>query len=88
MARLQGWSLLQPLSELVELVALIRQQGINFKLIGEGSNILFSDAGFDGVIIVNNTHQIDFNLKTIPPIVKVDPGVNLVTFRGKLQSRV
>lgn len=74
-------------SELVELVALLRQQDIQFKLIGEGSNILFSDTGYDGVIIVNNTHQIDFNLKTIPPTINVDSGVNLVTLSRKASEQ-
>ena len=74
-------------SELVELVALLRQQDIQFKLIGEGSNILFSDTGYDGVIIVNNTHQIDFILKTIPPTIKVDSGVNLVTLSRKASEQ-
>lgn len=70
-------------SELVELVNLLRQINVQFKLIGEGSNILFSDSGYDGVIIVNHTHQVDFNLKSTPPTVRVDSGVNLVTLARK-----
>ena len=36
--------------------------GFPYKLLGEGSNILVSESGFDGLIIVNHTHKIDFDL--------------------------
>ena len=58
--------------------------GIPYKLLGEGSNILVSDSGFDGVIIVNHTHEIDFDLTLASPLVRADSGVNMVTLSRKI----
>ena len=72
------------ISDLVQLVELAQKTGIPYKLLGEGSNILVSDSGFDGLIIVNHTHEIDFDLTLTSPLVKADSGVNMVTLSRKI----
>lgn len=44
------------------VIALAKEYGVGYKIIGNGSNLLFSDAGFDGAVIcVKNVKDI-FNL--------------------------
>lgn len=69
--------------ELIEFVNLVNQVKMPYKLVGDGSNILFSDSGYDGVIIVNRTHHVAFNLKSVPPCIKTASGVNLITLARK-----
>jgi UDP-N-acetylmuramate dehydrogenase len=75
---------LDTITDLVQLVQLAQKTGIPYKLLGEGSNILVSDTGFDGLIIVNHTHEIDFDLTHTTPQVRADSGVNLVTLSRKI----
>ena len=56
-----GLVAIDTIMDLVQLVELAQKTGIPYKLLGEGSNILVSDSGFDGLIIVNHTHEIDFD---------------------------
>jgi UDP-N-acetylmuramate dehydrogenase len=74
----------ETITDLVQLVQLVQKNGISYKLLGEGSNILVSDSGFDGLIIVNHTHEIDFDLTHTTPQVRADSGVNLVTLSRKI----
>lgn len=37
--------------ELAELLPFLQEQGIGYFLLGNGSNVLFSDSGFDGLVI-------------------------------------
>lgn len=46
-------------SELHSSVLLCQKYGFNYKILGGGSNILVSDAGFRGVLIVNKSKGID-----------------------------
>lgn len=73
--------------EMVEAVHHIHQIGAAYKVIGEGSNILFSDAGYDGVILVNRTRQLSFDLTAPTPLVYADSGVNLVTLSRKIAEQ-
>ncbi|MBA4419915.1 MAG: UDP-N-acetylenolpyruvoylglucosamine reductase [Anaerolinea sp.] len=77
----------QTSDELVKAVHHLHQIGSPYKVIGEGSNILFSDAGYDGVIIVNRTCQLSFDLSTPAPLVYADAGVNLVTLSRKIAEQ-
>ncbi len=63
------------IDELIKAVSVARQIGAPYRVIGYGSNILPSDSGFEGLIIVNRTNglQIDENSGRII----VDSGVSL-----------
>lgn len=69
--------------DLIHIVNLLHSQGFCYKVLGEGSNILVSDSGFDGIIVINHTKNIEYDLSTDIPIVKADSGVNLVTLARK-----
>jgi len=47
--------------ELIQAVKKAHQQNQNFFIIGHGSNLLFSDQGFQGTIIKNQSSNIKFN---------------------------
>ena len=62
-------------SELVELVGLLKEKGVKYFVLGNGSNVLFSDCLYDGIIIKLdnfNKLRIDGN------IVTVDAGYSLI----------
>ena len=63
------------IKKLVKLLRYLRSNNILNKILGNGSNTLFSDKRFDGVIIkLDNLDNIDF----LNTIVKVGAGVNLI----------
>lgn len=69
--------------ELVEVIEQLQKSSQIYRLIGEGSNILFGDSGFDGVIVINQTKSISFDATSNPPTIKADSGVNLATLSRK-----
>ncbi|MFA6304689.1 MAG: UDP-N-acetylmuramate dehydrogenase [Patescibacteria group bacterium] len=58
---------------LAEAIKLLKQEGITYMLLGGGSNMLVSDAGFDGAVIKVKPRDIIIN----DTQVKVDSGYNL-----------
>ncbi|MBN2677437.1 MAG: UDP-N-acetylmuramate dehydrogenase, partial [Anaerolineaceae bacterium] len=48
-----------------------------FKIIGSGANVLFSDRGYPGVILVNHAHTIKIDSQNSPPMVWAESGANL-----------
>lgn len=63
------------IDELKNLVKLIRLEKLNYMVIGSGSNLLFSDHGFDGVIIKLIGEFSDFQFKKNK--LSAGSGVNL-----------
>lgn len=57
--------------ELVEAVSWARDRHLPFRVIGSGSNIIWADDGFNGLLIVNRIENIDFS--------ETDEQTNLVT---------
>lgn len=50
----------ETIESLIETVTLTRQANIPYVVIGQGSNVLFSDIGFPGLVIVNRTNNLSF----------------------------
>ncbi len=50
----------QTLDELVELVSFCWRETFPYTLLGDGSNILVSDAGVRGLVIINRARQTAF----------------------------
>lgn len=50
---------------------------VPFKLIGSGSNILVSDSGYQGIILLNHCHNIRMNTQQEPPEIFAESGANL-----------
>lgn len=60
-------------SEVQEAVVWAQDQGVDFKIIGGGSNLLIADNGFDGLVIKYFGGEIKFENE----IIEVDAGVPL-----------
>jgi UDP-N-acetylmuramate dehydrogenase len=48
-----------------------------FKIIGSGANVLFSDRGYPGVILVNHAHTVKIDSQNTPPGIWAESGANL-----------
>lgn len=65
------------IDELVEIVKFCWVHEIPFLLLGSGSNVLFSDDGFDGLIIHNQAKKISIDQKYENPTITAESGANL-----------
>lgn len=63
------------LEELKKVLLICDQEGVRYKIIGAGTNLLFADSGFDGVIISTRKFEKLFCLKD--NFLKVSGGVML-----------
>jgi UDP-N-acetylmuramate dehydrogenase len=61
----------------VEAVKLLWELPLPFVILGGGSNILVSDAGFQGVVVLNRARQVHFDAKRELPTVWAASGANL-----------
>lgn len=63
--------------ELAEMAFFLWQKGIPFLVLGGGSNVLVSEAGVRGVVLINQARQVHFDEAGNPPTVWVESGANL-----------
>lgn len=68
---------------LLSCVRYCKRHNIKFKIIGLGANLLFSDAGYKGAIIVNKTNNISFENSS----VVADSGVVMSNLINKCYLR-
>ena len=66
----------QTLDELVELVSLCWREAFPYTLLGDGSNILVSDAGVRGLVVINRARQVRFDEQSDPPMLWAESGAN------------
>jgi UDP-N-acetylmuramate dehydrogenase len=64
-------------AELAELVRTARAAGIEPTLLGGGSNVLVSDAGVRGLVILNRARAVEFREQGDRPSVRAESGANL-----------
>ena len=79
--------------ELKKIIERVNKENIQFLVIGGGSNILFSDKGFDGLIIVyraENLSREKFNIEKREDeehvIIKVDASIPLFLLLSELKN--
>lgn len=65
------------LEELRFTVKKLWELEVEYRVLGSGSNILVSDKGYLGVVILNRCHNLRINSQLENPIVKAESGVNL-----------
>ena len=65
------------LKELEQAARALWKLNVPFKIIGSGANVLFSDRGYEGVVLVNHAHTIKINYHTASPGVWAESGANL-----------
>lgn len=51
--------------EIIEIIKLCKIETIPFKLLGAGSNVVISDKGFRGVVIINKTDQWEISSQNV-----------------------
>jgi UDP-N-acetylmuramate dehydrogenase len=61
-------------SELEEVVRKVWQYGIQYTILGGGSNVLVSDKGVRGLVILNRARGVQFD-ETESPLVRAESGV-------------
>jgi len=68
--------------DIVQLLPFVRSQGLPLLVVGRGSNVLFSDAGYDGVVIIMTSKKLAHD----GAVWRADAGVSF-TRMGILSSR-
>ena len=64
-------------AELVQAVEKLWELAIPFVLVGGGSNMLVSDRGVRGVVLVNRARLVKFDSQAEPPTVRAESGATL-----------
>jgi len=63
--------------ELEDAVQRLWTLQVPFNIIGSGSNVLASDAGLRGTVLINRAHTVKIDVHTTPPSVWAESGANL-----------
>ncbi len=66
-------------AELERAARILWELGAPFYLLGSGSNVLVSDSGYAGVVLVNRTRNVKVDAHHEPPSVWAESGANLGT---------
>jgi UDP-N-acetylmuramate dehydrogenase len=74
-------------AELERAVLALWDLGMPFVIIGSGSNLLVSDAGYRGVVVVNRARNIKIDLHHQPPTVWAESGANIGTIARQVALR-
>ncbi len=74
-------------AELAEMTVFLWQQGINYLILGGGSNILVSDSGFAGVVLLNHARSVRFLEDQQQPAVWAESGANFGALARQACSR-
>ena len=64
-------------NDLIETATFCWENNFSFKIFGSGSNILVSDTGFEGIVILNQAKQIMIDLAKKPAEIYAESGANL-----------
>ncbi|NTU74621.1 MAG: UDP-N-acetylmuramate dehydrogenase [Anaerolineaceae bacterium] len=75
------------LSDLERSASILWELNVPFHLIGSGSNILVSDAGYRGLIIVNRAKTVKVDAHLPQPVVMAESGANLGTVARQVALR-
>jgi UDP-N-acetylmuramate dehydrogenase len=77
----------ESLDELIIVVTTAWQQGIPVRILGGGSNVLVSDAGVDGLVLINDVSQVLFGNWHGERNVAAESGTGLITLARRCQSQ-
>jgi UDP-N-acetylmuramate dehydrogenase len=65
--------------ELARAATLLWERKIPFILLGSGANVIVSDAGIRGVVLLNRAHTVRIDAESNPPTVWAESGANFGT---------
>lgn len=63
--------------ELIQCITFFCKENIPFRIIGNGSNVLISDKGIRGVLIINQAKDMIISKDSQPPSITIDAGALL-----------
>lgn len=64
-------------AQLAADVTFLWQQGVSFRVLGNGSNLLVSDKGWDGMMLLNQAKDIRFEDSGVQPVLIAESGAPL-----------
>jgi UDP-N-acetylmuramate dehydrogenase len=64
-------------AELEDAVRRLWEMDVPFTILGSGSNVLVSDSGFHGLVVVNRAKTVKIDARSNPPSVWAESGANL-----------
>ncbi len=73
--------------ELAQAATLLWSEGVAWKILGGGSNVLVSDSGVRGVVVVNRARKVRFDEDSDPPTVWAESGANFGLVARQAASR-
>lgn len=73
--------------ELAQAATLLWSEGVAWKILGGGSNVLVSDSGVRGVVVVNRARKVSFDEDSDPPTVWAESGANFGLVARQAASR-
>ncbi len=65
--------------ELARAAQLLWERNLPFIVLGSGANVIVSDAGIRGVVLLNRAHTIRIDVESDPPTVWAESGANIGT---------
>jgi UDP-N-acetylmuramate dehydrogenase len=74
-----GMLIAQTSEELAHIAEELWKLETPFHILGTGANVLVSDAGYRGVVIINHAHTIKVNTRSTPPSIWAESGANIGT---------
>jgi UDP-N-acetylmuramate dehydrogenase len=77
----------QSAAELENAIQSLWEMHVSFYMLGSGSNVLVSDAGIRGVVVINRAHTVKIDTHTNPPTVWAESGANLSGLARQLALR-
>jgi UDP-N-acetylmuramate dehydrogenase len=72
-----GILIAESIEDLVQMASYLWEQEVPFRILGGGSNVLVSDAGLRGVVLLNKARQVKFEVQDDPQTVWAASGTNL-----------
>ncbi len=66
----------ESVSDLVSMISFLWEEEIPFVMLGGGSNVLVSDSGVRGLVVLNKARQVEFDVENEPPTVWAASGSN------------
>jgi UDP-N-acetylmuramate dehydrogenase len=72
----EGLLMAESIDDLVEMASFLWEKRTPFILLGGGSNVLVSDMGVQGIVLLNKARQVEFDVKSEQPTVWAASGTN------------
>lgn len=73
--------------EMADTVAQLWEMGIDFAILGGGSNVLISDKGIRGLVVLNRARNVKIDIHSQQPAVWAESGANLGAMARQLALR-